>query len=106
MLNFIELSPLLDRKFYVGIFAEENDLGNVNGPFLTELVAAWAYTGVMFNRLNQQNWDELITPLGTQIVDNTKYLQDLIDLHLPKLANQDITMRKKGDAITDNVNSS
>ena len=67
----------------------------MNGPLLMELVAAWAYNGVMFNRLNQQNWDTIITPLGTQIVDNTKYLQDLIDLHLPKLANQDIRFKNE-----------
>jgi len=79
-------------ELYVGMWAEEKLGNSLHGTFVTALFASTVITLLTSTPLIRKDWKKLITPLGRQIVNDFRTLEDLIDLHT-KLSGYDVGAR-------------
>ena len=68
-------------EFYVGIFAEEKIGKALHGPFLTGSFAAFVFSLITSTKLLRKDFNTILTPVGKQIINKYRHMEDLIALH-------------------------
>jgi len=79
-------------ELYIGMWAEEKLGNSLHGTFVTAMFASTVITLLTSTPLIRKDWKKLITPLGRQIVENFRDLEDLVELHT-KLTRYDVGAR-------------
>ena len=68
----------------------------LNSAFLTFLIGAWAYTGVLSIRfMYYDKWDKIMTPIGAEIIKDVTDLDSLVSLHTD-LNKGDVSFESQG----------